>query len=680
MNSSWTEMVNALRFLVVDMIESAGSGHPGMPLGMAEAGSVLWHDFLRFNPKNASWANRDRFVLSNGHGAALQYALLHLSGFPISLDDLRQFRRLNSITPGHPEYNLTPGVEATTGPLGQGLGYAGGMAIAESILAARFNRPGFPLVDHFTYVFAGDGCLMEGVSHEVSSLLGTLKIGKLILFWDQNQISIDGPVKNWFAERTADRYRAYDWHVQEDIDGNDRSAIVAAIKKAQENKTQPSLICLRTTIGFGAPRLAGSAKIHGTPLGREEVARMRENFSWDHKPFVIPQEALKAWDKTNEGLNLENAWEMLWNGYQKSYPLEAEEYQRTILDSCLPTNFPMELEEWLQLLPDSVVNKPIATRKASQMVLEKIHDQLPELLGGAADLTPSVLTDWPNRRDFSPDQPDGDYISYGVREFGMSVLMIGIALHGGLRPFGGTFLAFQTYSMAAIRSAAQMGIKVIFLFSHDSIGVGEDGGTHQPIEQIASLRELPGLDLWRPCDLVETTFAWQLILERDGPSALILSRQSIIPQVFDIERKEGVLRGGYLVYTNSVLNEEALFFSGVLLVATGSEVQLAVEIANALSESVTVSVISIPCVELFLRQPEEYQRELLPLESFCFILEAGSAGIWPRIMEGRNGKIFSIECFGRTGSTQELFEIYGFVTEQIARDIVARIGDKLRDR
>ena len=660
------DLANAIRALSMDAIEKAKSGHPGAPLGMADIATVLWLKFLRHNPLNPMWPNRDRFVLSNGHASMLLYSLLYLTGYDLTIDDIKQFRQLGSKTPGHPEFSHTPGVETTTGPLGQGVANAVGMAIAEKILAATFTRPGLEIVDHYTYAFVGDGCLMEGISHECCSLAGTLGLGKLILFYDQNGISIDGPVDGWFSEDVATRFRAYGWHVIEDVDGHNYDAIETAIKEAKEHKDHPSIICCKTKIGFGSPSFEGSPKCHGAPLGEEEIKHAKERLGWSYPPFVIPDEIKNAWDSREKGQEDESKWQELFSEYEKKYPDLASEFKRR-MSGMLPENF----DFWSNKLIDSTLKckEKLATRKASLKVLNAIGPQLKELIGGSADLGCSNLTLWSGVKPVSKDDWQANYIHYGVREFAMAAIMNGLSLHGGFIPYGGTFLVFSDYMRNAMRMAALMGIRVIYVLTHDSIGVGEDGPTHQPIEHIESLRLIPNMNVWRPCDLVETSVAWIFALKRkDGPSALILSRQGLTPQ----NRKEGqeqeIFKGGYRLYEPS---------KGIdaLVIATGSEVELAIEAAKECEKSgIGVLVVSMPSREVFEAQDESWKNYVIPPDVKArVVVEAGSRGGWFRYVEHED-QIISIDRFGASAPGATLFKEFGFDVEHVVDAIKRAIS------
>lgn len=655
-------LANALRALAMDAVQAANSGHPGMPMGMADIAEVLWNDFLKHNPRNPRWWDRDRFVLSNGHGSMLLYGLLHLSGYDLPMREIRRFRQLHSRTPGHPEAHLTPGVETTTGPLGQGLANAVGMALAEKLLAARFNRPGFPIVDHYTYVFVGDGCLMEGISHEACSLAGTLGLGKLIVFYDDNGISIDGEVSGWFTDDTAKRFEAYGWQVIPEVDGHNPEAIKAAIVTAQADRERPSLIMCKTVIGYGAPNKQGKEVCHGAPLGADEVAAAREALNWPHPPFVIPEEIRLAWDATERGAAAESAWLELFERYRVQYPELAAEFERR-MDGRLPEDFAersLELARALQARPAT-----IATRKASQMVLDALGPHLPELIGGSADLTHSNLTWWKGSVDVRQDPARGNYVFFGVREFAMTAIASGLALHGGFLPYVGTFLVFSDYARNAVRMSALIPAPVIHVYTHDSIGLGEDGPTHQPIEHLASLRLIPGLELWRPCDAVETAIAWrEAIRRREGPTVLALTRQNVVPQSRSAEQIEAIARGAYVLYDPPEASFEAI------LIATGSEVELAMGAMRLLAaENIRVRVVSMPCTQRFELQPLEYREGVLP--SWCRVRVAVEAGVpdgWYRLV-GDRGAVVGISSFGASAPGQELFQHFGFTPERIAETV-----------
>ena len=654
-------LANAVRALSMDAVERAKSGHPGMPMGMADIAEVLWNDFLSHNPNNPNWWNRDRFVLSNGHGSMMQYSLLHLAGYDLSIEDLKNFRQLHSRTPGHPEVSYTPGIETTTGPLGQGLGNAVGMAIAEKVLSEQFNRPEFNLIDHYTYVFCGDGCLMEGVSHEVCSFAGTLGLGKLIAFWDDNGISIDGEVKGWFTDNTPERFRAYNWHVIENVDGHDVESIHKAIEEARKISNKPTLICCKTTIGFGSPNKAGLESSHGSPLGEEEVALARKELGWAYPPFIIPDEIYAAWNAKNSGTQIESEWQSKFEAYKNAHPALAAELERR-----MKGDLPADWEEINnKLLRDFVEkNENIATRKASKQVLDVLGPELPEFLGGSADLTGSNLTLWDGCKTLSHDQFDANYIHYGVREFGMTAIMNGIALYGGFIPYGGTFLVFYTYAANAVRMAALMKQRVILVYSHDSIGLGEDGPTHQPVEQIAALRATPNMAIWRPCDTVETAIAWKAAIERfDGPTALLLSRQGLPMQVRDEKTLSDVERGAYYLV-------DCEGDPDCIIIATGSEVILAVDAAKQLTErGRKIRVVSMPSIDTFMRQDEAYRESVLPAHIKARIaVEAGSSICWHQFV-GCEGRIIGLDRFGESAPLKKVMEFFGFTVENIVKQV-----------
>jgi len=656
-------LANAIRFLAMDAVEKAKSGHPGMPMGMADIATVLWLRFLKFNPNNPFFPNRDRFVLSNGHGSMLLYALLHLSGFDLSIEELKSFRQFGSKTPGHPEYGRTPGVETTTGPLGQGLANAVGMAIAEKHLAAYFNRPTFSIIDHYTYAFVGDGCLMEGISHEACSLAGTLGLGKLIVFYDDNGISIDGETKNWFTDDTAKRFEAYHWQVIGPIDGHDQEQIAEAIKKAQANTDQPSLILCKTKIGYGAPTKVGLAKTHGAPLGEKEIEATRQALSWPYAPFEIPTEVYEAFDARKKGAELEAAWQNTLFDYEKAYPDLFQALQRRFSPEPLPADF-LSLADLL-IKNTQKSTTPLATRKASQHCLSAFSERLPELWGGSADLTESNGTDFIGARAFSKDYPLGNYLHFGVREFGMAAIANGLALHGGLIPFIATFLVFSDYCRNAIRLAAMMQSKVIFLFSHDSIALGEDGPTHQPIEQLSSLRLIPNLTIWRPCDAVETSACWMSALSHSGPSCILLTRQNVPVQPRDEAQLKLITYGAYILSDVEKTQEIQ-----AIIMATGSEVALAMQAQSLLkAEQIFVRVVSIPSVERFLAQPLDYQESVLPQNiTKRVIVEAGSRAFWYPFA-GKTGKIIGIDHFGESAPAHELLERFGLTKEAVVNAV-----------
>ncbi|EPM3869879.1 transketolase [Vibrio cholerae] len=657
--SSRKQLANAIRALSMDGVQKANSGHPGAPMGMADIAEVLWRSHLNHNPQNPNWADRDRFVLSNGHGSMLIYSLLHLSGYELSIDDLKNFRQLHSKTPGHPEYGYAPGIETTTGPLGQGITNAVGMAMAEKALAAQFNKPGHDIVDHFTYVFMGDGCLMEGISHEACSLAGTLGLGKLIAFWDDNGISIDGHVEGWFSDDTPKRFEAYGWHVIPAVDGHDADAINAAIEAAKAETSRPTLICTKTIIGFGSPNKAGSHDCHGAPLGNDEIKAAREFLGWEYAPFEIPADIYAAWDAKQAGASKEAAWDEKFAAYAKAYPAEAAEYKRRVAGE-LPANWEAATNEIIANLQANPAN--IASRKASQNALEAFGKLLPEFMGGSADLAPSNLTMWSGSKSLTAEDFSGNYIHYGVREFGMTAIINGIALHGGFVPYGATFLMFMEYARNAMRMAALMKVQNIQVYTHDSIGLGEDGPTHQPVEQIASLRMTPNMSTWRPCDQVESAVAWKLAIERkDAPSALIFSRQNLAQQPRSAEQVANIAKGGYILKDCAGQPE-------LILIATGSEVELAVAAYEQLSaEGKAVRVVSMPSTDAFDKQDAAYREAVLPSAVTKRIaIEAGIADFWYKYV-GFGGRIIGMTSFGESAPAGELFKLFGFTTENVVK-------------
>lgn len=651
------ELANAIRMLAVDAVEKANSGHPGMPMGMADIAEVLWNDFMKHNPADPNWINRDRFVLSNGHGSMLLYAVLHLSGYALTIEDLKDFRQLYSKTPGHPEFGHAPGVETTTGPLGQGIANAVGMALAEKILAAQFNEDALNIIDHFTYCFVGDGCLMEGISHEACSLAGTFKLGKLITFYDDNGISIDGPVSGWFTDDTAARFRAYGWHVIEYVDGHDPQSISSAIQEAQAEKNNPTLIMCKTIIGFGSPNLAGSEKTHGSALGEKEIQATRDNLNWKYSPFEIPESIYDRWNACARGKKFQEQWNKTLEQYQLAYPDRAVELIRRMRGD-LPLN-------WDQLVTDvtstlSSDTKPVATRKASLIALNQFAGELPELIGGSADLTGSNCTlsqfsQLVNSQNFS-----GNYIEYGVREFGMVAIMNGLSLHGGFIAYGGTFLTFLDYARNAVRLSALMKQRVIYVFTHDSIGLGEDGPTHQPVEHANMLRMTPNMSTWRPCDVMETWVAWQLAIERrTGPTSLLLTRQDCLQQSRTPEQIAGIRLGGYVLCGTDGDPD-------VIVIATGSEVDLAVEAHHAAKRmGIHLRVVSMPCTNIFEEQSQEYQESVLPSHIQKRIaIEAGSTAYWYKYV-GLNGIVIGMDCFGESAPAEKIYEALNITTQAI---------------
>lgn len=650
-------LANAIRMLSVDAIQKANSGHPGAPMGMADIAEVVWRRHLRHNPKNPQWFNRDRYVQSNGHGSMLIYALLHLTGYDLSMDDIRDFRQLHSRTPGHPEYGYTPGVETTTGPLGQGVANAVGMAIAEKALAAEFNKPGFNIVDHHTWLFWGDGCLMEGISHEACGLAGTLKLGNLIAIWDDNGISIDGHVEGWFAEDTAARFRAYGWHVIEGVDGHDPEAVDAAVREAKSVTDKPSLLCCKTIIGFGSPNKANSHDCHGSALGADEVALVRERLQWPYAPFEIPGEIYAEWDATEKGAQVQQEWDALFADYAKQWPELAAEFTRR-MKGDLPAGWAENMQKYVHDLQSHPA--ALATRQVSQKCLNHFADMLPELMGGSADLSPSNLTRHQKSVDFTGENPAGNYISYGVREFGMSAIMNGLALHGGFIPYGGTFLMFMEYARNALRMAALMKIRSVFVYTHDTIGLGEDGPTHQPVEQLASLRLTPNMETWRGCDQVEVAVAWQQAIERkDGPTSLVLTRQPLAQQPRTAAQLAEIARGGYVLSDCDGQPE-------MILISAGSEIELVVSAAKALTEEGRkVRVVSMPCTERFDNQDAAYKESVLPKAvRKRLAVEASIAGFWERYV-GLDGKVIGMTSFGESAPANVLFKHFGFTPENV---------------
>ncbi len=649
------DLANAIRALSMDAVQQANSGHPGMPMGMADIAEVLWNDYLRHSPANPRWPDRDRFVLSNGHGSMLLYSLLHLTGYELPLDELKAFRQLHSKTPGHPEVEITPGVETTTGPLGQGLANGVGMALAEKALAAHFNRDGHEVVDHWTYVFAGDGCLMEGISHEACSLAGTLGLGKLVVFYDDNGISIDGEVAGWFTDDTAGRFAAYGWHVVPGVDGHDPESVRAAIDAARADG-RPSLICCRTVIGWGSPNKQGKEEAHGAALGDDEIALVRETIGWSHPPFVVPDEIYSGWDARERGAAREAEWNERMAAYRRDHPELAAELERR-LSGALPAGWEDHCERLLAETAEKAEGP--ATRKASQAALSGFAELLPELMGGSADLTGSNNTRWKGAKDITAADPDGGYVYYGVREFGMSAMLNGIALHGGWRPFGGTFLTFSDYARNAVRMAALMGVPSRFVYTHDSIGLGEDGPTHQSVEHLAALRLIPHLEVWRPADAVETVAAWRRALERaDGPVALAFSRQGLAHQPRDGAQLANIARGGYTLVDSEGTPD-------VVLIATGSEVEIAVEAVPALAQAgIRGRVVSMPCPEVFDAQDAAWREAVLPPGVPRVAVEAGVTDWWRRYV-GLDGGVVGIDTFGESAPSAEVMRHCGFTAEHV---------------
>ncbi|WOD11872.1 transketolase [Pseudomonas sp. NyZ704] len=650
------DRANAIRALSMDAVQKANSGHPGAPMGMADIAEVLWRDYMKHNPVNPNWADRDRFVLSNGHGSMLIYSLLHLTGYDLSIDELKNFRQLHSKTPGHPEFGYTPGVETTTGPLGQGLANAVGFALAEKIMAAQFNKPGHDIVDHHTYVFMGDGCLMEGISHEVCSLAGTLGLNKLIGFYDDNGISIDGEVHGWFTDDTPKRFESYGWQVIRNVNGHDSDEIKTAIETARKSD-KPTLICCKTIIGFGSPNKQGKEDSHGAALGDAEIALTREKLGWNHAPFEIPQDIYAEWDARQAGGKAEAAWDERFAAYQAAFPQLASEFKRRMAGE-LPADFSEKASAFIRDVADK--GETIASRKASQNCLHAFGPLLPELLGGSADLAGSNLTLWNGCKPVTQEDASGNYMYYGVREFGMSAIMNGVALHGGLIPYGATFLMFMEYARNAVRMSALMKVRVLYVFTHDSIGLGEDGPTHQPVEQLSSLRSTPNLDTWRPADTVESAVAWKYAVERkDGPSALIFSRQNLPYQIRDTETETAIARGGYVL--KNCAGEPQL-----ILIATGSEVGLAMQACEKLTEQgYRVRVVSMPCTSVFDQQDAEYKQAVLPLEVGARIaIEAAHGDFWYKYV-GLDGRVIGMNTFGESAPAPALFEEFGFTVDNI---------------
>ncbi|MGW8247182.1 MAG: transketolase [Acidiferrobacterales bacterium] len=657
--TSRRELANAIRALSMDAVQKANSGHPGAPMGMADIAEVLWNDYLKHNPNNPKWFDRDRFVLSNGHGSMLIYSLLHLTGYDLSIDDLKNFRQLHSKTPGHPEYGYAPGVETTTGPLGQGITNAVGMAIAEKALAAEFNEKGHEIVNHHTYVFMGDGCLMEGISHEACSLAGTLGLGKLIAFWDDNGISIDGHVEGWFTDDTPGRFEAYGWHVIRDVDGHDPDAINSAIEMAHAMTDKPTLVCCKTTIGFGSPNKAGSHACHGAPLGQDEINLTKAALGWDHDAFEVPANVYAGWDAKDSGAKAEKEWNDKFAAYKKDFPEQAAEFERRMAGD-LPKNWEAEADKFVAAV--NAEAKTTATRHSSLAAIEGYAKVLPELFGGSADLGGSNMTEWSGHKPMRADKPDANYINYGVREFGMSAIMNGLALHGGVIPFGATFLMFSEYARNALRMAALMKIRSIFVYTHDSIGLGEDGPTHQPIEQTATLRMIPNMSVWRPCDAVESAVAWRMALEKKtGPSSLIFSRQNLAHQPRTEEQIANIAKGGYVL-------KDCDGTPDAIIIATGSEVELAVGAAEQMSGK-KIRVVSMPSVDAFEAQDASYRESVLPAGvTSRVVVEAGVPDAWYQYV-GMNGAVVGIKRFGESAPAGELFKEFGFTVDNVVKAV-----------
>ena len=663
--ASRRDLANAIRALSMDAVQQANSGHPGAPMGMADIAEVLWNDYLKHNPSDPAWVNRDRFVLSNGHGSMLLYSLLHLTGYDLPIEELKNFRQLHSKTPGHPEYGYAPGVETTTGPLGQGIANAIGMALAEKVLAAQFNRPGHDVVDHQTYTFLGDGCLMEGISHEVCSLAGTLGLGKLTAFYDDNGISIDGEVEGWFSDDTPARFEAYGWHVVADVDGHDSDAIKAAIELARAEKTKPTLICCKTIIGFGSPNKQGKEDCHGAALGADEIILARKQLGWDHEPFEIPTDHYAGWDAIDKGVVAQSGWVTTLDAYRDAHPDLAAEFERRTSGE-LPVDFSAKADAYIQECQDKM--EKVASRKASQNCLNAYGPMLPELLGGSADLAGSNLTIWSGSKDISSENADGNYIYYGVREFGMSAMMNGIALHGGFINYGATFLMFMEYARNAVRMAAIMKQQSIFVYTHDSIGLGEDGPTHQPVEQLSSLRSTPNLNTWRPCDTVESAVCWKSAIEnRQGPSALVFSRQGLAPMPRTRQQVAAIAKGGYVL--QDCTDPQAI------IIATGSEVELAVSAADHLAkQDVRVRVVSMPCAEIFSAQDVDYRDSvLIPAVRARVAVEALHADYWHKFV-GIDGRIVGMRSFGESAPGGVLMKEFGFTVENVVANVLESLG------
>jgi len=660
-----TDLANAIRALTMDAVQKANSGHPGMPMGMAEIAEVVWRRHLRHNPANPTWADRDRFVVSNGHGSMLLYSLLHLTGYDLSMDDIRSFRQLHSKTPGHPEHGITPGVETTTGPLGQGIANAVGMALAERLLAAEFNRPGLDIVDHRTWVFVGDGCLMEGISHEVCSLAGTLGLGKLVVFYDDNGISIDGHVSGWFADDTPARFEAYGWNVVRDVDGHDVAAIERAVDAALAVTDRPTLVCCKTVIAQGSPNKAGSHDAHGAALGDKEVAATRAHIGWPHAPFEIPAEVYAGWDARKQGAEAESRWNDLFAKYERAHPQEAAEYRRR-MTGRLPADWGARSQAMLETIAAKA--ETVATRKASQIAIEALGPVLPELVGGSADLTGSNLTNWSGSRAVARGN-GGNYVYFGVREFGMTAIANGMALHGGLVPYVGTFLVFSDYARNALRMAALMKQRVVLVYTHDSIGLGEDGPTHQAVEHAATLRLIPNMDVWRPCDTLETAAAWIAAVERaDGPTSLLLSRQNLPFQKRDEAAAKAIARGGY------VLADAPDGKPRAVLIATGSEVALAMGAREKLAaEGIGVRVVSMPSTSVFDRQDAAYRAEVLGSGVPRVAVEAGVSDFWRKYV-GLEGRVLGVDRFGESAPAAAVFGHFGLTVEGVVAAIREAVG------
>ncbi len=656
------DLANAIRALSMDAVQKANSGHPGAPMGMADIAEVLWNDHMKYNPSNANWADRDRFVLSNGHGSMLIYSLLHLTGFNLTIDDIKDFRQLHSKTAGHPEYGFADGIETTTGPLGQGITNAVGMAIAERTLAAQFNKDGHNIVDHHTWVFMGDGCLMEGLSHESCAMAGTLGLGKLIAFWDDNDISIDGHISDWMEKDVAGRFESYGWHVVRDVDGHDADAVNKAIEAAKSETGKPSLICTRTTIGFGSPNLSGSHDCHGAPLGEEEIAKTREALGWSHDPFVIPGDIYDGWNHNAKGQTDEDAWNEKFEAYKKAFPKEADEFVRR-MSGKLPKNFESEMDKFIAKTQEEMAN--IASRKASQNAIEAMGPIVPELLGGSADLTGSNLTNWSGTEKINASNAGGNYLSWGVREFGMAHMVNGITLHGGFRAYSGTFFMFMEFMRNALRMSALMKINPIYVYTHDSIGLGEDGPTHQPVEQLATMRVIPNFQTWRGCDAIESAVSWKMAMLRDSaPTALVFSRQNLTPIERTAEQVKNIEKGGYIL-------KDCDGAADLILIATGSEVSLAMDAADAMDEN--VRVVSMPCCEAYDSQDQAYRDSVLTPGVKRVAIEAGVAQSWYKYV-GLDGGIVAMKTFGESAPADKLFNEFGFTVDNVVATAKAVLG------
>ena len=661
--SSRRELANAIRALSMDAVQKAKSGHPGAPMGMADIAEVLWNDHLKHNPANANWADRDRFVLSNGHGSMLIYSLLHLTGYDLSIDEIKNFRQLHAKTPGHPEYGYADGVETTTGPLGQGISNAVGMAIAERTLAAHFNKTGHSIVDHYTYVFMGDGCLMEGLSHEACSMAGTLGLGKLIAFWDDNDISIDGHIGDWMEKGVPGRFKSYNWHVIADVDGHDPVAVNAAIVEAKSNNDKPTLICTRTVIGFGAPNLAGTHDCHGAPLGEDEVAKTREQLGWHHEPFIIPDEIYDSWNHLLQGAEVEEAWNEKFKAYKAEFPEEAAEFERR-MSGELPANFVDEMDKYIAKTQEEMPNIP--SRIASQNAIEAMGPIVPELFGGSADLTGSNMTKWSGSVVVNADNANGNYISWGVREFGMAAMMNGMVLHGGLKVYSATFLMFMEYMRNALRMSAMMKIGSIFVYSHDSIGLGEDGPTHQAVEQLSTIRVIPNFQTWRACDAIESAVSWKMAMLRvDAPTALIFSRQKLTSMERTDDQVRNIEKGGYVL-------RDCEGEAEIILIATGSEVGLAVESAEAMTDK-KVRVVSMPSTNVFDEQDQDYKDSVLTAGVKRVAIEAGVAESWYKYI-GLDGGVVVMSTFGESAPAGDLFKHFGFTVENVVSTVESVLG------